>query len=216
MTLSTQAGPGAPPGNRNAARSGLWATRPDVRVSIPPNVSMGALAEHALSVGEGASMIAEQLTAIAAALDEGRLEAEILGEALFTVEELDQMIVLYAKVAGEADEFAGELMGRQGVRVASLGTMESGEYGRMVARSARYLSLMMSRAASAVSRMQTSGVVVASRERDRGRALSPTLGELAKVFRTILRQMKTHAGFLAWQAGDAVEAESPAMVLEQS
>lgn len=214
MVISTQAGPGAPPGNRNAARTGLYAQKPDVRVHIPANVGMGTLADHAQSVAEGAAMIAEQLTTLGTAADEGTLEAEILGTALFSVEELDELVVLYAKVAGEADNLAGVLLGRQGVPVQSLGTLGPEEYQRMVARSARYLSLMMSRAASAVTRLQASGVVVASRKQDRGRELAPTLSELAKVFRTILRQMKTHAGYLAWQAGDAVEAESPAMVLE--
>lgn len=200
---------------RGALRSGLYAQRPPVQVEVGADVTLTDLGGHAADIGAMARTIANGLTVIGNAFDEGTIAATVLGVPTFDVVDVDGLITLYAAVAAEGDELGAVLESGGKVKAADLGTLERMAADRLMLRSADSLSLMMSRAASATQRLERDGLVIPDRKTDRGRLLAPELARLAGQYRACMRQMKVHAGYLVW-LGSGADAETmdPAMVLE--
>lgn len=198
----------------SALRSGLYARKPPVQVEIAPDMALTDLGQHAADIGAMARSVANGLTAIGNAFDDGSVAAVVMGIPLFGVGDVDGLITLYAAVAAEGDELGAVLQSGGKIKAAALGRMDPDAAGQLLARSADSLSLMMSRAASATQRLERNGLIVPDRKQDRGRALAPELSRLAGQYRACMRQMKTHAGYLVWlgSGGDA-DIMDPAMVL---
>jgi len=126
--LTLQGRRGAPGGNTNAGKDGLWSARPPVRIEVAAAVPLPQLAGLAETISGGALWIAEALADVEhPQVDEG---------------EVEQKIALYAAVAGEAAHLQAVLEGRTGVRPAPLGELTPQRYERLTRQSAGALSLM--------------------------------------------------------------------------
>jgi len=197
--LTLQGRRGAPGGNTNAGKDGLWSARPPVRIEVAAAVPLPQLAGLAETISGGALWIAEALADVEhPQVDEG---------------EVEQKIALYAAVAGEAAHLQAVLEGRTGVRPAPLGELTPQRYERLTRQSAGALSLMLSQVASAKARLEVNGLLVAG-PRDNERLLNRSLNYLAGTMRKTLRQVERHAGYVAWRQGaEGAAMADPAAVL---
>lgn len=197
--IKISSGAGAPQGNRNAARHGLYATRPPVQVEVGADVALPDLGGLADMVGGAALWVAEELQMI----DDDTVEVDTLAT----------LVALYAQVAAECADTQARLAGRSGLRPAPLGELKPHQYDNLLRKSARALSLMLSQAASAKERLEYNGLLVAGKL-DRTREINPTLKYLAGIMRKINRQLARHAEYVVWANQDK-EAEhlDPARVL---
>lgn len=210
--LVLRPGPGAPEGNRNALRNGLWSEQPPVAVAVPHDAGVGEMVAYVEGVGGASLWIAETLHSLDVVEDETEL---VSFEEQALQGELDQMVALYAAVAGEAADLAGMLQGRTGITAAPLGELKPAQYDHLRRTSARALSLLLSRAASAKERLERDGLAVAGKL-DNTPELNPTLRYLASIFRKALRQARRHAQYAVWAqraaGGDGMGAD-PARIL---
>jgi len=207
--LLLRPGPGAPAGNKNAVRSGLWSEQPPVAVPVPHDAGIPDLVVLVEGTGGAALWIAETLNALDVDADLESFDEQVMKG------ELDQMVALYAAVAGEAADLAGQLQGRTGISVAPLGELKPEQYDHLLRTSGRALSLLLSRAASAKERLERDGLAVAGRL-DNAPELNPTLRYLASIFRKALRQAGRHAQYVVWAqraaSGDGMGVD-PARIL---
>lgn len=209
--LMLRPGPGAPEGNRNALRTGLWSEQPPVAVTVPPDAGVGEMVAYVEGVGGASLWIAETLHTL-----DVEDEAELVSFEVQALQgELDQLVALYAAVAGEAADLAGMLRWRPGITAAPLGELKPDQYDYLRRTSARALSLLLSRAASAKERLERDGLAVAGKL-DNTPELNPVLRYLASIFRKALRQAGRHAQYAVWAqraaSGDGMEAD-PARIL---
>jgi len=198
--LPLQAGPGAPAGNTNAQRHGLYSQNPDLRVTVSADTGLDVLEDYVGLVAGSALWVAQALTEVDEPLVDGYA--------------LESLSMLYAAVAGEAYDMRAGLQGRTGLRASPLGRLTERQYDELLRGSAASLELLLSQVASAKTRLEVNGLLVASRKIDGERELNPTLGYLAGGFRKVLRQLWRHAEYVHWAARDDDEATlDPAAVL---
>jgi hypothetical protein len=117
---------GAPAGNKNAAKTGLYIANPSERVIIAPDAGLDVLAQGARDLADAALWIAESLNSINLTLEDGKL------------------VSLYAAVSQELNQLAGELAGEAGIKPASLGTLSDAQYELLMQKQAKALSLTLS------------------------------------------------------------------------
>lgn len=197
--LPLQGRRGAPAGNRNAGRHGLYSERPSVLVPVGADASLDDLAVL-VEMMEGAALwIAEELDAVE--------------DPTVEVGDLDVLVALYAAVAGECAHLQAEIEGR-GLKAAALGELETEQYERLLGKSARALELLLSRAASAKARLEGSGMLVATKY-DNVRGVNPVLKYLASIFRKAQRQALRHGQYLVWaqRVEDRRMGDDPLVIL---
>lgn len=168
-------------GNQNAAGAGLWTKRPVRTVFVPAEVGAAGLAEFAQDLGDAANWVAEELA------------GEISHEAA-------RATGVYAAVAHELWQLAGELGGVSGIKAAPLGALGDEAFEAMMHKQIKALGLVLSQCKSAWARLRAMGEVgegVVDGEGD----LDPTLSYLAAHMRTAKRMMRDLAANRAWQAG---------------
>ncbi len=198
--LPLQAGPGAPAENRNARQHGLYSRRPEVLVPVPVDATLTEMETYVGSIAGGALWIAQEL--------------EWLSDEVVDVYEREQLVALYAVVAGEAYDLQVTLEGRAGLRASPLGQLREGQYEQLLHGSAASLELLLSQVASAKRRLEIDGLLVAG-ERDNERQVNPTLKYLAGTLRKAMRQLWRHSEYIAWGQDDEDGAVlAPAAVLQ--
>lgn len=197
--IKNTSGVGAPQGNRNAARHGLYSSKPPVQVEVAMDVALPELGELAAIVSGAALWVAEEL--------------QMIDDPTVDVDEVAPLVALYAQVAAECSDTQARLAGRSGLRTAPLGDLQPHQYDQLRRKSARALSLMLSQAASAKERLEINELLVAGR-RDREREINPTLKYLAGIMRKINRQLVRHAEYIVWGIeGEDADQLDPAQVL---
>lgn len=198
--LTLQNGPGAPAGNRNAQRHGMYSRRPTVNVPVPVDATLDDMEAFVGSMAGGALWIAQEM--------------DWLADDVVDVYEREQMVALYAAVAGEAYDLRATLEGRAGLRSSPLGRLRADQYDALLRGSAASLELLLSQVASAKQRLEVDGLLVAGK-RDNERAMNPTLRYLASTLRKAMRQAWRHAEYIAWGQDDQDGAIlDPAAVLQ--
>lgn len=190
---------GAPEGNKNAVSVGLHTKSPAVRVIVAPDVSIAGLSVYAVDLSDAARWVAEQL---ADELSMDHRDAKLIG--------------LYAAVAGEMAQIAGELQGETGIKPSPLGGLTDAQFDTMMDKQARALSLILSQCGSAWKHLQErqeiaagipqedrirliggEGVVVWDSDKKEWRA-HPVLTHLAGHMRAAKRLMRDLAANRAW------------------
>lgn len=178
---------GAQAKNINAVGHGLHSLTPVRRVEVLPDVGFGGLAVFTNTLVDAALSIARELeTRLHVADDDAGL------------------ITLYAAVAGELTQLAGELQGETGIKPASLGTLTDSQYDAMMKKQAEALSLILSQCVSAWQYVQMheelkgqSGLLVRGKFGEL--VANPVLARLAGHMRTAKRLIKDMAADIAWR-----------------
>lgn len=186
--------------NVNAGSHGLYSKHPSMQVTLPggremrwlkpDEVAIATLTPLAGDMADAAAWIAEELSdpAKMAALDgKGQVDAAKLAG-------------LYAKVASELYQLAGELGGETGIKAANLGTLTEASWDGMMRNLLRMLALILSQIKTATSKLKTGeelfkgegGLILAG-------DLNPVLAYLANHMRNAKRMLEEMAADVAWR-----------------
>jgi hypothetical protein len=194
----------APRHNDNATGHQLYSKSPLHRVEVTVNAPPSELAKLAKDLGDASLWIAERLD----------VEMEV---ALTT--DVYKASALYASVAHELHQLAGELQGEVGIKASPLGTLDEAAYERMVEQQSRALTLILSQCMSAWISLSARVEVLAEKEgadhinrvlTEAGGKVLPVLNYLAGHMRAAKRMMRDLAANRAWQLGMTNEEADPA------
>lgn len=174
---------GAPPGNQNAAGSGLYAKRPTVQITVAKDAQMGELAQNAQALADAALWIAE-------GLDKAGIE-----------DEQQKVLTLYASVGDELNHLAAELAGESGIKAAALGRLGDVAYETLMINKSRALSLILSQITTAWKRLKDREEIEGSGLVQGDGELNPVLEYLAAAMRSAKRMMRDWAAAIAWRQG---------------
>jgi len=173
--------------NQNATKGGLWAARPRRTVYVPPDVGAAGLAEFAQDLGDAAIWLAEALAAAGDGAGDGA-----------GMHETARATGLYAAVAQELWQAAGELGGVSGIKPAPLGGLGEEAFETLMLKQEKALSLILSQCKTAWARLKAVQEVGQGLIDGEGR-IDPTLTYLAGHMRTAKRMMRDLAANRAWQ-----------------
>lgn len=186
---------GAPRGNQNAQKGGLYAQQPGDWVPVAPQVRPEGLAVFARDLGDASMWVAEALAAIEAP-DAARAAG------------------LYASVAQELWQLGGELEGATGIKPSPLGALNEGMFEGMMLKQVGALSLILSQCRTAWRRLRERHEMGAEGGLFDGEKLNPIIGYLAAHMRSAKRIMRELAANRAWQErGRDAEEDLAARIL---
>jgi len=168
-----------------------------VEVVVPLDATLGDVAEWVGTISGMALYIAEEVDAL---------------DGAAAVDDVDQLVALYASVAGEAADLRAILEGREGLRPAPLGRLKAHQFEQLLRTSGRALALILSKAASANKRLEDNGLLIGGKL-DNTPVLNPVVRYLAAIYRKALRQAQRHAQYVLWAGADEDELRDPAQVL---
>lgn len=177
---------GAPSGNNNAQKHGLYKKTPDAVVVVAADVSSVEMAVLARDLGGAALWIADELAA-----------------RIANIEHKDQKLVsLYASVGQELHQVAAELEGESGIKPAPLGKLSDAGYEELMRESARALSLILSQCAAAYQHVFDAETALGYGLFRMG-GVNPVLHSLAGSMRSAKRIMREMAANQSWRVNGA-------------
>lgn len=222
---------GARRGNLNAGRHGLYSLRPYIRVKVAHTITVAELSGLAMTLADGALWISEALAGMLIPPEGERREqpeiiqspaievtaltfAPALGDGASATEAAEasrlemaalagvgRVISLYALVAHELYQVAGELAGVTGIKAASLGQLSNEEFDAMMRAQAQALGLILSQCRSAWQAIQDHERIEGNGLMRKGE-LNPILESLAGHMRSAKRMLREFAANRAWRQAD--------------
>lgn len=186
---------GAPQANQNAQKGGLYARQPGDWVPVAVGVRPEGLAVFARDLGDASLWLAEALAAI-------------------DTPDAARAAGLYASVAQELWQVAGEMEGATGIKASPLGTLSDEAFGRMMEKQVSALSLILSQCRTAWRRLRERHEIGAEGGLFDGEKLNPILGYLAAHMRSAKRMMRDLAANRAWhERGQDAQEDLAARIL---